>query len=118
LPPLSGHEVNVLNTPGVLSIYKKDGEPLPIPHAEIACLQHILGSEYPVEPGGFPKTGDVIEIEGSDNIRGVLVERGVECRVAIGFNVMQNTVIIRVPLDSLRAINDDQLTPHWSLRFL
>jgi hypothetical protein len=97
----------------VFSIYQSDGEAFAIPDAEIACLQRIVASQYPVELYELPQTGDVVEI--SDDVRGVLVERGVECRVAIGFDVIGRTVVIRVPLDSVRQV--DKLTPHWSLQF-
>jgi hypothetical protein len=106
----------VLKTPRVFSIYERGGKPLPIPDAEIACLRRIVDSEYPLEPCDRPTLGDVVEIEGGGDIRGVLVEGGNECRVAIGFDVIGRTVVIRVPLDSLRHV--DQLTPHWSLQFL
>ena len=79
------HELMVLKTPHVFSIYECSGKPLPIPDGEIACLQRIVASHYLVEPCERPKTGECVEIEGDDDIRGVLVERGEQCRVAIGF---------------------------------
>jgi hypothetical protein len=47
-------------------------------------------------------------------IRGVLVERGTPCRVAIGFEAMGRTVVLHVPLGDLNRV-EGPLTPHWSL---
>ena len=105
-------EVMAFKTPGVV-----DGKSAPIPDVEIERLRRITASPYPVECCELPKTGEIVEIPGDIPIRGVIVERGSVCRVAIGFDVMGRTVALRVPLDDLKRV-EGSLTPHCSLRAL
>jgi transcription termination/antitermination protein NusG len=109
---LVAKEPMVLTTPGVVC-----EKPLPIPDLEIERLRRITASQYPVDVCAHPQTGEIVEIPGDITIRGVLVERGSVCRVAIGFDVMGRTVVLRVPLDDLKRA-EGPLTPHWSLRAL
>ena len=107
---LAKTELMVLRIPGVVRI-------MPIPDLEIERLRRITASQYPVECCAHPQTGEIVEMPGDITIRGVLVERGPVCRVAIGFDVMGRTVVLRVPLDDLKRA-EGPLTPHWSLRAL
>ena len=116
-PLLLEHKLMVLNTPGVFSVYERGGRPQPIPDSEIGRLNRIIGSRYPIESCELPKLGDVVQIGGDGDIRGVLVERNALCRVAIGFDTMGSTVVMKVPLEELKRV-DGELTPHWSLKLL
>ena len=107
-------ELMALRIFGVVQIFPGRGKQLPIPDEEIERLRRIAASQYPVECSAFPQTGDIVEIPGDIPIRGVLVERASVCRVAIGFEVMGRTVVLRVPLVDLKRL-EGQLTPHWSL---
>jgi transcription antitermination factor NusG len=104
----------VLKTPGVILIHPGGGKPVPIPDEEIAHLRRIAASQYSVECSALPQTGEVVEIPGDIPIRGVLVERGSTCRVAIGFNTIGHTVTLHIPLADLKRV-EGPLTPHWSL---
>ena len=114
---LANKDLMVLKTPGVVLIHPGGGKPLPIPDVEIERLRRIAASQYPVECCALPQTGEIVEMPGDIPIRGVLVERGSTCRVAIGFDTMGRTVVLRIPLDDLKQV-EGQLTPHWSLRAL
>lgn len=111
---LTNKDLMVLRTPGVILIYPGDGTQLPIPDQEIERLRRITASQYPVECCELTRTGEIVEIEGDISIRGVLVERGAICRVAIGFDAMGRTVALRIPLSDLTRV-DGLLLPHWSL---
>jgi len=109
---LVAQKILAVTTPGVVL-----QKAMPIPDLEIERLRRITASQYPVECYAFPQTGEIVEIAGDLTIRGVLVERESVCRVAIGFDAMGHTVVLRVPLDDLKRA-EGQLTPHWSLRAL
>ena len=117
IPLLLEHELRVLKTPGVLSIHKQDGKSSPIPDAEIATLRRVAASKNPIEACEIPMVGDVVEIQGDVTVRGVMVERSTVCRVAIGFDSFRQTVVLRLPLDTLKRV-DGPLGPHWSLASL
>ena len=114
---LMQNKLMVLKTPGVVLIYPNDEKPVPIRELEIERLRRITASQYPVECCAAPQTGEVVEIPGDITVRGVLVERGPVCRVAIGFDAMDRTVVLRIPLGDLKRV-EGTLTPHWSLRAL
>src|ERR1035438_6919414 len=106
---LVAKRILAVTTPGVVL-----AKPMPIPDLEIERLRRITASQYPVECCAHPQTGEIVEIPGDITIRGVLVERDPVCRVAIGFDVMGRTVVLRVPLVDLKRA-EGPLTPHWSL---
>jgi hypothetical protein len=114
---LANRDLMVLKTPGVILVHPGGGKPLPIPDLEIERLKRITSSRYPVECCALPQTGEIVEIPGDIPIRGVLVERGLLCRVAIGFDSMGRTAALRIPLEDLKHV-EGPLTPHWSLRAL
>jgi hypothetical protein len=91
-----------------------DGLSIPIPDGEIDRMRRVMASQYPVECCAPPQTGEIVEAGG---VRGVLVERGSPCRVAVGFDSIGRTVILHVPLEDLKFAGGD-LEPHWSLRAL
>jgi hypothetical protein len=104
----------VFKTPGVFQIYPGNGKSLPIPDLEVERLRRATASQYPVECCTLPETGEILEMPGDIPIRGVLVERGSTCRVAIGFDTIGRTVVLRIPLDDLKRV-DGPLTPYWSV---
>lgn len=55
-----------------------------------------------------------MEIEGDTSIRGVLVERGALCRVAVGFDAMGRTVLGYEPNKRIRCSRDSSIDlPVW-----
>ena len=89
---------SVLVAKRILAVTTPDvvlAKPMPIPDLEIERLRRITASQYPVECCALPQIGEVVEIPGDIAIRGVLVERDSVCRVAIGFDVMGYTVVLR-----------------------
>ena len=73
--------------------------------------RRITASHCPVECCALPQTGGIVEIPGDIPIRGVLVERGSLCRIAIGFDAMGRTVGLRIPLDDLKRLARPSHTP-------
>ena len=102
----------VLKTPNVFTIFECGGKPLPIPDAEIACLRRIVESHYPVDLSEPSKAGDVVAIEGGDEIHGILIDGSGGRQVAIEFDVIGRTVVVKAPPGSLQA---DRRTSHWLL---
>jgi hypothetical protein len=106
---LAAKRILAVTTPDVVL-----AKPMPIPELEIERLRRIVASQYPLECCALPQIGEIVEIPGDIAIRGVLVERDSVCRVAIGFDVMGCTVVLRVPLVDLKGV-EGPLTPPWPL---
>ena len=96
----------MLKTSGVFSILEAEGKPLPVPEMEIARLQRILSLDPFADDCERVELGDVIEIVGSETIRGVVTERGSICQIVISLDSLGRAVSIRVPLCALVKIND------------
>ena len=109
--------MSVFAITGVLHVFPGTGKGQPIPEFEIERLRRITSSQYPVECLDLPHTGEIVEILGETAIQGVLIERAAVCRVAIGFDAMKRTVVLRVPLADLKHTGAS-LKPHWSLNRL
>ncbi|MBV8435930.1 MAG: UpxY family transcription antiterminator [Silvibacterium sp.] len=97
----------VLRTPGVRSIVSFGAEPAPIPAAQLASIQQMLASNYPVEPWPFLQVGQLVRIgEGSlTGLEGILVHCRNANRVVVSIELLQRSVAVEVDSASLIPLN-------------
>jgi len=97
----------VLSVDGVIDLVRPSGNICPIPEEEIILIKRIVGevSEIEVEPGQWEK-GDEVEIISGQltGLRGRLEEWRGKKRLGISMNQFQHTMIIEVPMKSLRKV--------------
>ncbi len=96
----------ILKTPGVHGILGADGEPTPIPEAEIVAIQRVIGSGARVGPWPFLKAGDVVRVERGAfaGVTGILVtERGVD-RLILSVEMLQRSVSVEIDRTWIRPM--------------
>jgi transcription antitermination factor NusG len=97
----------VLSTTGVVQVLRPSGYIDPIPADEIELLKRIVGEWHDVEvEAGEWKEGDEVEIVAGQltGLKGRLMEWRGKNRVGIRMAHFQHTMIIEVPLNTLRKI--------------
>ena len=97
------HRAAVLRTPGVRSVVAFGGVPAPLPEEEIASLRIMIESDLPLEPWPFLKKGNRVRVT-SGPLRGCsgILLRGEKWRVVVGIDLLQRSVSVEIPRDSIR----------------
>ena len=93
----------ILRTPGVFHFYSRQGRHVPVPGVEIESLRAVTKPDYDPQLGDIPALGEPIEMIDSKSVRGILVERGPVCRVAICLDSIGRVVTLRVPSGSIKT---------------
>jgi transcription antitermination factor NusG len=93
----------ILSTPGIRSIVAFGGIPAPVSEYEIASLKIMIESKLPLEPWPFLKTGDRVRVAfGPLKGCGGILIRGAKWRVVVGIELLQRSVSVEIPRDSIR----------------
>ncbi len=94
---------HVLHTPGVRSVVAFGGVPVPLSDEEISSLRILIDSKLPLQPWPFLKSGDRVRVAFGPlkGCSGLLI-RGEKWRVVVGIELLQRSVAVEVPRDSIR----------------
>jgi transcription antitermination factor NusG len=95
--------VQVLKTPGVISIVSTGQTPTPVPDAQVEAVQRMLASGSPVEPWTYLKEGERVRIEEGPmaGIEGILLEVRDACRLVVAIDLFQRSVAVQVHRESV-----------------
>ena len=94
-------QMRVLSTPGVFSDLAAGSRPVPIPDAEVAHLERVLGSSFRVEPWPNPSSGAPVRIrhKAFSRVQGHVAQRDGTSLVIITLGATQSTLTVEVPKD-------------------
>lgn len=97
----------VLTTPGVDYILGINGEPEPLPEAEIEAIERIVRSGVAARPWPFLKTGSRVRVERGAfaGVEGILVsERGAD-RLVLSVSMLQRSVSVEIDRTWIRPLS-------------
>ncbi|MBN9659367.1 MAG: UpxY family transcription antiterminator [Acidobacteria bacterium] len=95
--------VQVLRTPGVISIVSAGQNPTPVPDAQVEAVQKMLASGSPVEPCRYLQEGERVRIEEGPmaGIEGILLEVRDACRLVVSIELFQRSVSVQIHRESV-----------------
>ncbi|QOY85425.1 UpxY family transcription antiterminator [Paludibaculum fermentans] len=95
--------VQVLKTPGVISIVSTGQTPTPVPDAQVEAVQKMLASGSPVEPCAYLKEGERVRIEEGPmaGVEGILLEVRDACRLVVAIELFQRSVSVQIHRESV-----------------
>ncbi len=99
--------LNILKTPGALSLIRNSEGPLPIPAYQIENLRTMIGSSQPISPHQYLKEGDWVQV-----MRGPLTgcvgllhridpKRG---RLVVGVDIIKKSVSVELDTEDVEPI--------------
>lgn len=96
--------LQVLTTPGVISIVGSGKQPMPIPDAELDAVRQIVRSSAAAEPWPYLQYGDKVTISDGPlrGVEGILVVAKNCCRMVVSINLLRRSVAVEV--DSLAVL--------------
>ena len=92
-------QLQVVSTPGVVSVVGPHGHPEPIPQAEMDAVRRAVESRHAIQPYPFLKSGDWVRVTDGPlvGIEAVLVrEKSLHCLV-LSVELLQKSVAVEIP---------------------
>jgi transcription termination/antitermination protein NusG len=88
----------VLKCSGVVSIVSFNGEPAPVPDAEIDAIRTLVASELPYDPCPLLKTGMLVEVTHGPlkGVTGRLQRRGSQARLVLSVELIGRSVRVQI----------------------
>lgn len=102
--------VQVLKTPGALSILRNSEGPLPIPDYQINNLKTVVESSQVITPHSYLKEGDLVRVKRGvlEGCVGVLIrqdsKRG---RLVISVDIIQQSVGVELDIEDVEPVRDN-----------
>lgn len=100
--------LSVVSTTGVLSGCGVDPHPVPVSDFEMARINRVLRSRFPVEPwadqaAGWERASRTVCIDEGRlrDVSGVLLEEDDKCRLIVGLDPVQRSVAIEIPKEQI-----------------
>ena len=94
----------ILKCTGVVSIVSFDGEPAPIPEAELAGIKQLVESELAYDPCPLIHEGDLVEVTHGPlkGVVGRLVRKGSHARLVLSVELIGQGVSVEVDASDVR----------------
>jgi transcription antitermination factor NusG len=98
--------MQVLGTPGVLSVISFGRNPAPIPEEEIGAVRSVIASGRPIQPWPYLKLGQKVRIDEGclEGLMGTLVRERDVCRVVISVEILERSVAVEIDRSLLSPI--------------
>jgi transcription antitermination factor NusG len=105
--------LEVMTTPGIVSILSINGEPAPIPESEIESVRRAVERGNRVEPHPFLRTGDRVRVISGplEGLEGILVRRKNFYRLVLSVEILERSAAVEVDISSVERV---ERSPHPS----
>jgi transcription antitermination factor NusG len=92
--------LQIIQVPSVVNIVSFDGQPAPIPDAEIEALRRGLATQTRMEPHPYLKVGKRVRIHSGPMVgqEGILIRRKDSLRVVLSLDFIMRSVSVEVDL--------------------
>ena len=94
--------INVLNTIGICPSFRRDWQAKLVSDSDIRRLHSISSMNCEKSECLQPLVGQTVELIGDEVVRGILIDFGQICRVAVYFDSVGKTVCLHLPMEIIR----------------
>jgi transcription antitermination factor NusG len=107
--------LQVLQTPGVLSVVSFGQKLAVIPDAEISAIRTALECGVEAQPWPYLRTGDAVRVSSGalSGIEGIVIRDHDKARLVISVNLLQRSVAVEIDRASLQPLATNQ--PHYPI---
>jgi transcription antitermination factor NusG len=98
--------LQVMTTPGVVSVVGLGKTPQPVEPEELVAIRALVNSGLPAIPWPYLKTGERVRIERGalEGVEGILTAVKKELRVVLSVTLLQRSVAVEIDRDLIRPI--------------
>ena len=107
--------LEVVTTPGIVSILSVNGEPAAIPESEIESVRRAIEWGNRVEPHPFLRRGDRVRVIAGplQGLEGILVRKKNLCRLVLSVELLERSAAVEVDVSSVERVATGPHTSPW-----
>ena len=107
--------LEVVTTPGIVSILSTDGEPATIPEFEIESVRKVIEWGNRVEPHPFLRCGDRVRVIFGplQGLEGILVRKKNLCRLVLSVEILERSAAVEVDVSAVERVGNRRPTLPW-----
>jgi len=107
--------LQVVTTPGIVSILTVSGEPAVIPESEIEAVRKAIEWGNRVEPHPFLRTGDRVRVIAGplQGVEGILVRKKNLCRLVLSVEMLERSAAVEVDVASVERVASGRQSSPW-----
>jgi transcription antitermination factor NusG len=109
---IAGFRLEVVTTPGIVSMLAINGEPALIPDAEIESVRRATEWGNRVEPHPFLRCGDRVRVKSGplQGLEGILVRKKNFYRLVLSVEMLERSAAVEVDVSAVERVGNH---PHW-----
>jgi transcription antitermination factor NusG len=107
--------LQVVTTPGIVSILSVNGEPAVIPESEIEAVRKAIELGNRVEPHPFLRTGDRVRVIAGplQGVEGILIRKKNLYRLVLSVELLERSAAVEVDVSSVERISSGHHSSPW-----
>ena len=115
LQGLEERRLQVVTTPGIVSILSVNGEPAVIPEAEIDAVRKAIEWGNRVEPHPFLRTGDRVRVVAGplQGVEGILIRKKNLYRLVLSVELLERSAAVEVDVASVERVASGRQNSPW-----
>jgi len=107
--------LQVVTTPGIVSILSVNGEPAVIPESEIEAVRKAIELGNRVEPHPFLRTGDRVRVIAGplQGVEGILIRKKNLYRLVLSVELLERSAAVEVDVSSVERVASGRHNSPW-----
>ena len=112
---LEERRLQVVTTPGIVSVLSVNGEPAVIPESEIDAVRKAIEWGNRVEPHPFLRTGDRVRVIAGplQGVEGILIRKKNLYRLVLSVELLERSAAVEVDVASVERVASGRQSSPW-----
>jgi transcription antitermination factor NusG len=112
---VKGRKLDVVTTPGIVSILSINGEPATIPESEIESVRKAIEWGNRVEPHPFLRSGDKVRVISGplQGLEGILVRKKNLYRLVLSVEILERSAAVEVDIAAVERVASGPHRSPW-----
>ena len=108
-------KLEVVTTPGIVSVLSINGETAVIPESEIEAIRKAIDRGNRVEPHPFLRCGDRVRVICGplQGLEGILVRKKNQCRLVLSVEILERSAAVEVDVSAVERVGGRPHSSPW-----
>ena len=111
--------LEVVTTPGIVSVLSVNGEPAEVPESEIESVRRAIEWGNRVEPHPFLRCGDRVRVISGplEGLEGILVRKKNLYRLVLSVEILERSAAVEVDVSAVERVGRNSRSSPWGHEF-
>jgi transcription antitermination factor NusG len=112
---MKGRRLEVVTTPGIVSVLSINGEPAAIPESEMEAVRRVVEWGNRVEPHPYLRRGDRVRVISGplQGLEGILVRKKSFYRLVLSVEILERSAAVEVDVSAVERVGNRSLPLPW-----